>query len=181
MSNTYLVSLSIGPVQDFIAAALRTRDLWFGSYMLSEVSKAVAYSMLKQDAELIFPAVTDLQRLKAGSELNVANRIIAEYTGTQEGVEQLMQQAKQAAQDQLSVFIQQAKRDYQKITKSELRDALWEQQDNPSDLLELYATWVNVGSHGYQKARQKLDRITAARKNSRDMVQPVIDPKGLGY
>ncbi|MCI5150049.1 MAG: hypothetical protein D3916_11790, partial [Candidatus Electrothrix sp. MAN1_4] len=38
----WLISLSIGPVQDFISAALRTRDLWFGSHMLSEVSKAAA-------------------------------------------------------------------------------------------------------------------------------------------
>jgi CRISPR-associated protein Cmr2 len=38
----YLLALSIGPVQNFIAAARRTRDLWFGSHVLSEISKAAA-------------------------------------------------------------------------------------------------------------------------------------------
>lgn len=37
-----LLHVALGPVQDFIAAARRTRDLWFGSHVLSEVSKAAA-------------------------------------------------------------------------------------------------------------------------------------------
>lgn len=40
--SDYLLSISIGPVQGFIAAARRTRDFWMGSIILSEVSKAVA-------------------------------------------------------------------------------------------------------------------------------------------
>ncbi|MBK8265600.1 MAG: hypothetical protein IPK80_30260 [Nannocystis sp.] len=37
-----LLILTLGPVQDFIAAARRCRDLWFGSWLLSERSKAGA-------------------------------------------------------------------------------------------------------------------------------------------
>ena len=44
----YWLSISIGPVQGFIAAARRTRDLWYGSWLLSEVSKAVARSLHEQ-------------------------------------------------------------------------------------------------------------------------------------
>jgi hypothetical protein len=32
---SYLLAISVGPVQEFIVAARRTRDLWFGSYLLS--------------------------------------------------------------------------------------------------------------------------------------------------
>ena len=39
---TYLYVLAVGPIQDFIAAARRTRDLWFGSHLLSEICKAAA-------------------------------------------------------------------------------------------------------------------------------------------
>ena len=39
---SHLLAISVGPVQEFIAAARRTRDLWFGSYLLSEISRAVA-------------------------------------------------------------------------------------------------------------------------------------------
>ena len=55
MTKPYLITLSVGPVQDFIAAARRTRDLWFGSYVLSEVSKAAALAFKNKGATLIFP------------------------------------------------------------------------------------------------------------------------------
>lgn len=38
----YLISIAIGPVQEFIASARRSRDLWFGSWLLSELSKVDA-------------------------------------------------------------------------------------------------------------------------------------------
>jgi len=39
----YLLICSIGPVQDFIATARRSRDLWYGSWMLSELAKSAAW------------------------------------------------------------------------------------------------------------------------------------------
>ena len=53
---TYLVAIAIGPVQDFIAAARRCRDLWYGSWLLSEISKAAALELQERGANLIFPA-----------------------------------------------------------------------------------------------------------------------------
>ena len=35
----HVLIVTLGPIQDFIAAARRTRDLWFGSWLLSELSK----------------------------------------------------------------------------------------------------------------------------------------------
>jgi CRISPR-associated protein Cmr2 len=35
---SYLMIIGIGPVQEFIASARRSRDLWFGSWLLSELS-----------------------------------------------------------------------------------------------------------------------------------------------
>jgi len=53
----YLMALSVGPVQEFIATARRTRDLWFGSTLLSEISKSVASSLQgTQGVTLIFPS-----------------------------------------------------------------------------------------------------------------------------
>ena len=36
----HLLAVSIGPVQEFIAAARKTRDLWYGSALLSDVARA---------------------------------------------------------------------------------------------------------------------------------------------
>ena len=67
-----LLLISIGPVQEFIASARKLRDLWFGSYLLSERSKTVARTLQELGAELIFPFAPDDADLKPGSELNVA-------------------------------------------------------------------------------------------------------------
>jgi CRISPR-associated protein Cmr2 len=34
----YSMVIGVGPVQEFIASARRSRDLWFGSWLLSEPS-----------------------------------------------------------------------------------------------------------------------------------------------
>ena len=49
-----LVKIQIGPVQDFIAAARSTRDLWSGSYLLSWLV-AAGIRALPEGAKLIFP------------------------------------------------------------------------------------------------------------------------------
>ncbi|HRX77115.1 MAG TPA: type III-B CRISPR-associated protein Cas10/Cmr2, partial [Candidatus Cloacimonadota bacterium] len=66
-------------MQDFIAAARRTRDLWFGSYLLSEISKAAAREIANSGGYLIFPALDkgDPRLESSDSEFNVANVILA--------------------------------------------------------------------------------------------------------
>lgn len=86
--TSYLLNLSIGPVQPFIAAARRTRDLWFGSRLLSEICLEAARSIHETsrpvrngDSPLIFP---DKSALNGKDEPNVANVIIALVDDPQE-------------------------------------------------------------------------------------------------
>lgn len=53
--SSYLMLLSIGPVQSFIAQARKAQDLWAGSYFLSYLINQ-AKQALPDDTELIFPA-----------------------------------------------------------------------------------------------------------------------------
>ena len=57
--TAHLLQIALGPVQDLIERARRTRDLWFGSMLLSEISKAAARAIREaiQDrgGKLIFP------------------------------------------------------------------------------------------------------------------------------
>src|SRR5437763_793240 len=76
----YLFLASIVPVQDFIASARRTRDLCFGSWLLSELAKAAAKKIADEEQNrLIFPAPDPANKdlLSPGSSLNVANKIVA--------------------------------------------------------------------------------------------------------
>ncbi|MCI5166982.1 MAG: type III-B CRISPR-associated protein Cas10/Cmr2, partial [Candidatus Electrothrix sp. GM3_4] len=176
--KTWLISLSIGPVQDFISAALRTRDLWFGSHMLSEVSREAARKMNTYDAaELIFPAVEkNSNELEPDSLLNVANRIVAEVQGDNKTVEAIINAGKQAAQDQLDIFITQAKGK----AAINLRDDIWDIQTKRENLLELYGTAVRITDGKYPDAWERLSRLNSARKNSRDFLQPAKAPNEEG-
>jgi len=61
MSNKYLLNVSIGPVQEFIAEARKTRDLWAGSYLLSRVTFEAMKPIVDGfgDDAIIFPHVID--------------------------------------------------------------------------------------------------------------------------
>ena len=75
--NEYVIVIGIGPVQTFIAAARRSRDLWRGSWLLSELSKACALSLQEAGATLIFPAPTRPDALIPGSDFAVGNKLQA--------------------------------------------------------------------------------------------------------
>jgi CRISPR-associated protein Cmr2 len=81
----YLFLVSIGPVQEFIASARRTRDLHFGSWFLSELSRAAASAINAQNgSSLIFPAPENKEWLQSGHSFMVANRIPAHASKNQE-------------------------------------------------------------------------------------------------
>ena len=87
MSHSHLLLVTIGPIQEFIAQARRTRDLWFGSHALSELSRAAARAIADREGSLIFPALqagdNELSpcdtpvRPHGRSPVSIANKILA--------------------------------------------------------------------------------------------------------
>lgn len=164
---SHLLAISVGPVQEFIAAARKTRDLWFGSYLLSEISKAVAKSVKDQGGRLIFPHPdTDLD--SGDDEINVANVILAELpSGEPKGV---ASQAKQAAQARWKRYAEETRQAASGAIRPKLpheEKSIWDEQVD--DVIEFYAAWVE-GSSDYQKARGNVMRLLAGRKNCRDFL-----------
>ena len=104
--TSWLLQISVGPVQEFIAAARRTRDLWFGSSMLSEISKAAAKAVKDAGAELIFPEPNGDLRPK--SDLNVANVILARASGDDQAMNALAERAREAAVARFKAFAAEA-------------------------------------------------------------------------
>lgn len=168
---TYLVSLALGPVQEFIKAALRTRDLWMGSELLSEVSKAAAAELARRGAQLVLPAPEDDTALAPDSGFNVANRVLAVVEGDPR---EALDGAKAAAEERLDALAGQARGKFGRLARGEaLREDRWEAQR--CDLLELYGVWVPLEG-GYAAARRRVDRLAAARKNTRQFAQTTLDP-----
>ncbi len=58
MAHVFIVTL--GPVQEFIRAARKSRDLWYGSWVLSELSKAAAFTLHEANYTLVFPYPRDI-------------------------------------------------------------------------------------------------------------------------
>jgi len=159
-----LIAISVGPVQEFIAAARRTRDLWFGSYLLSEISRAVAKSVEADGGKLIFPASSAAE--------NVANVILAELPAGEPKT--VAAQAKRAAQDCWKRFAGEAFSEASRV----IREEIW--NDQVEDVIEFYAAWVNrADPKQYAEDRQKLMRLLAGRKNLRDFLPAAGRDQGL--
>ena len=161
---SWLLQISVGPVQEFIAAARRTRDLWFGSFMLSEISKAAAKAVQDAEAELIFPEPNG--DLSPESDLSVANVILARASGDTEAMNALAERAREAAVARFKEFAAEACKKAERCIVKER----WDKQ--VKDVIEFYSAWTEIGTGegAYKAARQKVARLLAARKNLRDFL-----------
>uniref|UniRef100_A0A7C3DVC7 Type III-B CRISPR-associated protein Cas10/Cmr2 n=1 Tax=Meiothermus ruber TaxID=277 RepID=A0A7C3DVC7_MEIRU len=161
---THLLSISIGPVQDFIAAARRTADLYAGSQILQELSRVVARYLADQNALLIFPS---------NQEADGANKILAEATGDPQ---QLAEGARKAAQEKLKQLWQEAidglpERYQKQIDQGRAQLQL-------ESFLEFYAAWVPL-ENNYPQARQSVERLLAGRKALREFVPTQQNDEGI--
>ena len=163
-----LIAISIGPVQDFIKSARRTRDLWFGSHMLSEIAKDAARAVKEAGGKLIFPNPAASGDLAPDSDFTVANVILAETGDPEEAAKR----AEAAAQGRWLEFAEEAR----KKAGNMIRDDVWDTQ--LSDVVEFYAAWTTVENGGYKDARSRVMRLLAARKNCRDFA-PFLGQAGL--
>lgn len=90
-----LLRVQIGPVQDFIAAARISRDLWSGSYLLSRLMAAGVHALRAHNGcQLVFPDADELgicaffhpthPEWKAGAEIPCLSNKLMAYVPTAE-------------------------------------------------------------------------------------------------
>lgn len=181
-----LLVLSIGPVQDFIASARRCRDLWFGSWMLSDLSRAAAAALA--DAEgvgaeaLVFPGATARASLEPGDdEQPVANKVLVRVEGgrtaaraaakcAEDAVKARLEQLAEAAFDAAGADDPDRERHFE-------RERAWSQV---RDLLEVHwaACPIDAAPEGYEEARRDAERILAAVKNTKLWTAPPWNADG---
>ena len=163
---SHLMLSAVGPVQDFIAMARRSRDLAFGSYFLSEIAKTVARTIADKyglDA-LIFPLPIGRTDLNPDSPYRVVNKILARISGEPADLARDVTKAMHAEVERLSHQAIQALKDHhaeQETAKLQV-----------ADLPELY--WVSLpladgapGDEAYVATRSTLEALMAARKATR--------------
>lgn len=189
--SKHLLLIAVGPVQDFIAQARRSRDLWFGSHLLSELSREVASALSGGGLHyerLIFPAFEDeetarhelrfceypIRKSDNTPPQNIANKIMALL---EEGVdpETEAKKARQAFQLRWCRIASELRESPGR--RSLLANAALEGEGQPSafdeqldSLLEFTAVWTAVAEDesDYNAARNLLEQEMGARKNLRD-------------
>lgn len=170
MSNEQIVLASIGPVQGFIASARRCQDLWFGSWLLSELSRVVARTM-EEEAELVFPG-------NLHDKASVANKVLAVTRGS-DGAS-LAKRAGQTMQAHLEAIASyhfdryerrlgaRAGRFHREVAETHVRELIEYQ-------------WVVVPiREDYGRARSEAERLLAMRKATRNWPQVEVDHRSAG-
>lgn len=175
MSDGHLLLIALGPVQDFIAQARRTRDLWFGSHLLSELSRAAAKALAEANAKLIFPALLrgndelkpcdePTRKTTGNPPLAISNKVLAEFDGVNPaGCAAVVREAVRGRWTEIAERARKVASDA-KLLAEDCRP-VWE--DQVDEVLEFYAAWAPL-SAGYKAARKQVEQALAGRKNLRD-------------
>ena len=182
--SRFLVTLSLGPVQSLIGAARRTRDLWCGSWLLSEAARAAARVLHeRQPGCLIFPcpdnpAADLIPQDRPGDAANVANILRAELAlPNAAAARALCEEAKAAAVARLTALGEVARKEMERLGKPVL-DEVWRAQID--DILEGFAAWASIPTDGdYAHTSQRLGGALAARKATRDF--PACKPLAVEW
>jgi len=169
----HLLLVTIGPVQEFIAQARRTRDLWYGSHLLSELARAGARALVKEGAELVLPALTagdpELEpcegflRADGRAPAAIPNKLLAELP---EGLEpaKLARRVREAVSTRWRGIASGVKARCTALL-AEDADPVWDEQIE--SFVEFYASWAPLDGD-YAEARRKLERAVAGRKMLRE-------------
>lgn len=168
----YLIAVAVGPVQEFIAAARKLRDLWYGSFLLSELSKSAARSLAEDGCELIFPSPVRADDLNPNSELNVANKILA-LTPENADPKALAEHARSHYQTCWESFCRSA---LDEIGSNWVHQSDFDKQIHDSG--EFFAAWVPYDSNDYQACRDAVEAKLSGRKNFRPFFAPSWDGAG---
>lgn len=172
--SQYLIEIAFGPVQGFIASARRSRDLWAGSKMLSDVARAAGKALLAANAEMIYPLESRIENTSAQADenSNLSNVLLAQVAADSEAqVCQIVEAVKAAARTQIKQAADTAWQEW-KDSGVALRKDFWDRQ--VADAIDAYAAWVKIPAQGeggktpYRTAYERLKKTFAARKNTRD-------------
>ncbi len=168
----HILAISVGPVQDFIAAARKTRDLWAGSEMLSEISREVANAVENEAGvdSLVFPPDRTVKQ--------VANKIVAVVPDDKDPAA-IATAARERAEELLANWLNDQDGAKKTAVKANVKTGInWAAAEAQlPGFLEFYAAWWPYsGEEEYARAREMADRLLAGRKALRDFQQAVSDP-----
>ncbi len=186
----WVVSISVGPVGDFIGGGRRSRDLWWGSTWISECTLAAARVLPEKG--LIVPSPKRVEELRKHEIVEpdgtrswanwryggrISNHLLARVEASDVGeLRALLKRCEAEAHHHLAGQLRNARRSVesrgeklQKDIKNVLVDELFESQIKAienGEFVELFAAWAPV-RNGLPAAIGRVREILDARKTAR--------------
>lgn len=167
--NRSLLLIALGPVQEFIEQARRTRDVWFGSWVLSHLSKKVAQTLPREG--LIFPTgeslpSPDAQTIDPSAErISYSNQILAIVPDAKAAIAQARTAFDQEVSSFIKILLKAEINWLEDLPVNQREQQLTEQLQ---DLFEFQYTYVDLPTdQQYSDQRKKLYQLYTARKNTR--------------
>lgn len=186
-----LLIFTIGPVQDFIAAARRTQDLWMGSYILAYLSYQAMKEANKQlkphGGGVVYPVLENHPFVAADSgtlssdqkrQLPLAtlpNRFTAAVPDIDTGrkVAQLAEHAVFEAWREVAEAVRSRFRACLKTDAVGMQywDSVWAEQTEPTQWMEIYWTVYPSQTPEYDKLVRHAEQSLGARKALRNFTK----------
>lgn len=161
---------SIGPVQEFIAAGRKSRDLFSGSLMLSYLS-AKALEAIKEHsnaygyiANTVFPSLNDEKNY---ADSSVPNRFLFSFKNySLDKIAETAEAAEKAIHCEFDKIIEHAKNKFADIYKNDnVWNTYWDEQKN--NFLEIY--WAAMETNeDYSRIYNRLENLMGQRKALRN-------------
>jgi CRISPR-associated protein Cmr2 len=174
----HILVISIGPVQEFIESARKCRDLWFGSWLLSELARAAAKAIVDAEGRpepdvLIFPGANTEDKGRA-----VANKIVARIQNDPQEIARL---AEERLRDRLTQIRDEA---FAKVAPRRENRLTFFCQDKAKEqvnaLIEfLWSAVEEKDNVTYARTLEEAERVLAAVKNSKRWGQPSWAKEGV--
>jgi len=166
----WLVILTFSPVQGFISASRKTKDLFMSSFLLSFLTEKLIEKH-KKELKVIYPAQTNGQ--KGELLANYPNRLVATYKGTEEQVKDLIKKAKESfneeidkiAKETCKLIIEEATR-CENAQLLDLKTLVDQTVSHVKRYFSFYAAAFSL-SNDYQNDYETTERILGARKTFR--------------
>ncbi|MCS6900511.1 MAG: type III-B CRISPR-associated protein Cas10/Cmr2 [Myxococcales bacterium] len=172
-----ILVVHIGPVQEFIESARKCRDLWFGSWLLSELARAAAGAIVKiegspEEQVLVFPGAKLSETGRA-----VANKIVARI---HKDPGEVVRAAETAMRERLRQIRDAA---FRLVGRKDPRRSEFFHEEiakrQVDGLIEFLWASAPQGEKGYIPALREAERVLSAVKNAKQWEQPTWAKDGV--
>ena len=166
-----MLLISLGPIQDFIRSARRCQDLWFCSWLLSDLARTVGESVQSSagNGVVVFPA--GLAAAEARGERPGVSNVIFAVLPASVSPRRVAEDARTALATELDRVAEHV---FQNLSEGSARQYFHSDvaRTQLHDLMEF--SWVSVPrtTSGYALDRQSLYERLAALKNTKTWTQP---------